>query len=245
MRFLCCLAVLLCLLAPASARDDGPLALVQKAIKAAGGQQAVARLHAVSWRMKLTAPDAASPFYSDESSAQGLDQYRAVVEIEEGGRTYQAIQVANRGKGWFHTQGKTITAPRDFLGPRMACYYILRLPELLLPLKEKASRLSHLGEIRVAGRLAVGVRVERAGQVDVNIYFDKETMLFVRSEARLKLPDDREIVVAFQVSDYKEFDGLKHFTRFIFEVEQEKQFEAELTDLRALGKIDDSVFGKP
>jgi hypothetical protein len=44
---------------------------------------------------------------------------------------------------------------------------------------------------------------------------DKETGLFVKSGARLKLPDGREVVVAFLVSEHKEFEGLKHFSRFV------------------------------
>ena len=44
-----------------------------------------------------------------------------------------------------------------------------------------------------------------------------------------KLPDEREVVVAFLVSDYKDFDGLKHFTRFTLEI------EGEAHDRRRLG----------
>jgi hypothetical protein len=185
------------------------------------------------------------PTYSDESSAQGLDQYRADIAVVEGERVGKLILVLNRDKAWYRLNDKTKDSPADFLAPRKVLYHMLRLPEMLLPLKDKESKLAPLGEVLVAERPAVGVRVTRKGHTDINIFFDKETGLFVKSEARIKLPDDREVVAAFLVSDYKEFDGLKHFTRFTLEVEGEPQFDVEISEICALSELPDRVFGKP
>ncbi len=220
-------------------------AIIDKAIRASGGEARVAKLRAVTWKTKVTAPTGGLPIYSDESSAQDLDQYRAEITAGEGGRVTNAILLINRKKGWFHTRGKTIDAPADFLAPRREILYFLRLPEMLLPLKAGESKLSPLGEVRIGERLAVGVLVERKGYTDLSVFFDKKTGLLVKTEARLKLPDEREVIVVFLVSDYKDFDGLKHFTQFTLEVDGAKLFDAELSDIRALGELDDSVFAKP
>ncbi len=232
----------------ASARSDEQAevrTLIDKAIKASGGEERVAKLKAVTWKTKATARPSGEANYSDESSAQGLDQYRADIAVVQGARVGRLIQVVNRDKAWYQMNDKTLDTPKDFLAPRLEIYYLLRLPEMLLPLKAKESKLSPLGEIRIGDRPAIGVRATRAGHADVNIFFDKETGLFAKSEARLKLPDDREVVVAYLVSDYKDFDGLKHFTRFTVEFEGEVQFDVELSDIRAVGELADGVFGKP
>jgi hypothetical protein len=138
-----------------------------------------------------------------------------------------------------------MTVPADYLAVRKEVFYLLRLPEMLLPLKGKECKLSSLGEIRVGDRHAVGLRVEQAGRPDVGVFFDKDSGLLLKSEARLKLPDDREVVATFLVDGHKDFDGLKHFTRFTLEVDGEKLFAGELSEVRAVGDLEDRVFAKP
>jgi len=220
--------------------------LIDRAVQAAGGEKEVARLHALRWKTSVTTPVSGQvPIYSDDSAALGLDQYRADLEIEENGKLQRAILVVNKDKGWFKARGKVVDAPKDYLEPRRTLFHAVRLPELLLPLKEKTCCLSPLGEIQVAGKPAVGVRVSRAGHVDLGIFFDKKTGLFVRSEARLKLADGRELVLEILVGDYKDFGKLKHFTRVTVNIDAMTLFETHVSELQPLGELDESAFGRP
>jgi hypothetical protein len=85
--------------APVRAEEPAELlGLIDKAIRAAGGEARVAKLQAVTWKTRV--PGAGDSWvYSDESSAQGLDQYRAEIEVQEGSRSTRAMLVVNRDKG--------------------------------------------------------------------------------------------------------------------------------------------------
>jgi hypothetical protein len=46
-------------------------------------------------------------------------------------------------------------------------------------------------------------------------------------------------------SDYKEFNGTKHFTKVALKQGGKPIFEAELSDVKSLDQIETNVFDKP
>jgi len=52
---------------------------------------------------------------------------------------------------------------------------------MLAPLKDKAYTLAPIGEVKVEDRPALGLRVSRKGNRDINLYFDKKTYLRVKT----------------------------------------------------------------
>jgi hypothetical protein len=82
---------------------------------------------------------------------------------------------------------------------------------------------------------------------DVNLYFDKECGLLVKSENRAIAQEQggKEVNQEIFYSEYKEIDGAKVATKFLIKHDGKKFVEAESHDIQAAGKLDDSVFGKP
>jgi hypothetical protein len=241
-----CLFLMAASLRAGDAEDQAALrALIGRAIKASGGEAQVARLHAVRWKTKLRAPGIDKVMYSDSTVAQGLDQYRAELEVDENGKIGLATFVVNKKEAWMKIRDKVLDAGGPFLAVRRNAYQILRLPELLLPVRDPSCKLAPLGEVKIAGKDAVGVRVVRKGHADLNVYFDKDTGLLAKCESRFRAANSQEYLVEYQVGDYKEFDGVKHFTRVTFLLDGTALGEIELSDIEPQGKVDDAVFAKP
>ena len=122
----------------------------------------------------------------------------------------------------------------------------LRLIDLLTPLADKATKLSHLGELSIHDKPAVGIKAVVKDLPEMDLYFDKESCLPVRCEFRVKEPErSDESLHSYLFSDYKDFDGRKHFTKLTLKRDNKPFMEMERTDIKLADKIDDSMFAKP
>ena len=121
-------------------------------------------------------------------------------------------------------------------------------PELLrMPLlKDKAYTLSALKEVKVNGKAAVGVKVAAKGHKDIELYFDKDSGLQVKT-VRVSLDPQTMKDVSYEViySDIKEFNGVKHATKALVNQDGKKYMEMEITEFKALDKVDEKEFAKP
>src|SRR5262249_39850304 len=117
----------------------------------------------------------------------------------------------------------------------------------LVPLSDKSYSLSALGEVKVEGKPAVGVRVSKKGQRDVNLYLDKGSGLVVKYEHVLKdvKAGGKEFNQECFFSDYKDFAGTKMPTRFVIKRDGALYIEGVCSDIRPEPKPDPSVFEKP
>src|SRR5262249_2905732 len=162
-----------------------------KAIKAAGGEEQLAKQRAQTWSEKGTyyGEGAAQP-YTGKYAIQWPDKFR--MEIE-GVFTL----VLTGDQGWFSAAGNTQEMNKE---------QVAQHRELahggwgagLLPLKDPGYQLSPLGESKGGHRAVVGVKVTHKGHSDVNLYFDKDTGLLRKSQYRAKdamTGKDREMVV--------------------------------------------------
>jgi hypothetical protein len=69
-----------------------------------------------------------------------------------------------------------------------------------------------LGEVNIEGKAAVGLRVVCKDQKDINVFLDKATGLPLKTEFIFSKGGQDE-TLEFMLSDYKEFNGAKHFTK--------------------------------
>jgi hypothetical protein len=153
--------------------------------------------------------------------------------------------VLDGDKGWIKDQGGTKEMPKDQLAEQKESQYAGWV-SWLLPLKDKSFQLAPLGESKVAERTAVGVKVSSKGHRDVNLYFDKESGILVKSEHRAK--DDmsgQEVNQEAYYTDYKDLAGLKVPMKITIKRDGKQFVEAENHDLKMVEKLDASVFAKP
>jgi outer membrane lipoprotein-sorting protein len=242
--------VSLLVLAPALHADDAAdaKAVVDKAIKAMGGADKLAKTPATTFKCKATVDDGAKKGeFSGTWSIQLPDKYRAELELVFDGRTQTVTLVINGDKGWANEAGrnKTEDAPEDAMKIIKADFGAIHLAHTLVPLTGKEYKLSSLAEVKVNDKAAVGVKVERKDLPDVDLYFDKETHLPVKAEVRVKERGGEEMLHTFLFQDYKEDDGLKHFTKLTLHRADKEAMVMELSEGKRLEKLEANLFEKP
>ena len=95
------------------------------------------------------------------------------------------VEVLDGDKGWVSRDGMTQNMDEELLAQVREQLYTDEVTRLM-PLDNKAFKLALLGEKKVAGRDAVGVRVEHKGRHPLSLYFDKANGLLLKSEARVR-----------------------------------------------------------
>jgi hypothetical protein len=241
------LGLILAAAAQSAADDQADIALlIGKAVKAMGGQEKLSKLHAASWKGKLTHQLGDKTLtIVHEASVQAWGKYRIEAELQAGGGSRKILAVINGDKGWgAENMGKVEEIPKDALAVWRDSLYPVRVCQLLPSPNDKALKMSPLGEIKIGNRDAVGIQITHKDHKDVNLFFDKDNGLPLRSETRLTLPGDREVTVEYHFSDYKEFDGIKHFSKIVVKADG-KEFVIELTEVRGQEKLDEGLFAKP
>jgi hypothetical protein len=220
-------------------------AVLDKAIEALGGREKLARFQSVTWKGKATIQAGGQDIaLVHEGAAQSGDRYRVEMEIQANGMTNKVLFVINGEKAWARANNQTTDLPKEVAAFARDGLYVMRLVQLLPNLREKEYELSHLGEVKVGDSPAVGIQVARKGFRDVSLFFAKDTGLPVRSETRLTAPDNQEYTVAYLFADYKEFGGIRHFTRVTFKV-NDQDYATELTEVQAPDTLEDGTFEKP
>jgi hypothetical protein len=221
--------------------------ILDKAIKAAGGREKIEKLRAITWKGKAEFEDAGKQVsLRHEGSVQGWDDCRVDLEIQLDGKSIAVLLVMKGDKIWVSAGGETKDVSKDReAGLLRGLLYGLRLPQMLVALaKDKGGRLSHLGELKVGNRDAVGLSISRKGRPDVSLFFDKKSGLPLKSSLRIQTANRQEKDFDFLFTDYKDYGGLKHFTKITIRVDGQDSV-AELSELQAPGELDASLFDRP
>jgi hypothetical protein len=232
------------LMISASVRADDretALAVIEQAIKAHGGADALARSSNSTRSGKGTITVEGKELTVLTEVILSLpDKERVAVVVE---KQLPITIVLNNDKGWKLTGGAAADLPKDSLEDLRGEAYVWWLTTLV-PLKKAPFELSPLPEIKVNGKPAVGVKAANKGQPDARLYFDKASGLLVKIERRAK-EAGLEVFKEYFYSDHKELDGVKVPLREIHHVNGRKAFDITLTAFKVLAKPDESAFGKP
>jgi hypothetical protein len=221
--------------------------LIDRSVKALGGAKKLAKLKGATWKGKghLANPSGRTPF-TEESVTNLPEQFYMTMETMENQQQGRLVIVVNRDKGWIKAGEQTSDMPKDFLAAFKNMLYARSLALHPQGLLHQDITLSPLGEIRIGDKPAQGVRTERKGFPAVNVYFDKETGLPVKTEMNSReLEDNREVTFEFFFSDYKEFNGVKACSKLVWKKNGQVYLEREIADVTPREKPDDSVFGRP
>jgi hypothetical protein len=233
--------VLAIILASPLRADDAAKATVDKAVKAIGGMQKLDKLKAVTTKDKGTYYGMGDGIpYTANYSTQWPDRFR--VEIEG-----YIIIVLDGDKGWTQMNGETKEMDKEELARHQEDLFANWVTNLK-PLQDKAFILAPLGEIKVDGKPAVGVKVSHKDHKDISLYFDKDTGLLVKTERRVQTgPEQGNMEVNQETffSDYKDVDGLKIPMKAVIKRDGKQFVEAEHIEVKLVDKLDGKVFAKP
>ncbi len=231
---------------PLSADDADAKAIIEKAIKAHGGHENLAKFTGGTVTFKGT-------FYgmgeglpmSGTVTVSGHDKQKIDLEIEVGGQKFAVVVVLAGQKGWtkFDKDVKEMDAD-DVAEAREQAY--AAWVATLSPLTGKQFQFTKIGEAEINNRKAIGVKVSSKGHRDVDLYFDKETFLLVKTETIVK--DDmsgKEMTEENFPSEYKDVQGTKQAMKFVVKRDGKLFLEGEASEVHLAEKIDDAVFAKP
>jgi hypothetical protein len=245
------LAVLSLLLAGrGAARADDQAdakALLDRAIKAAGGREALARYPAFRMKVKGTLHEADGDHaFTGEWFYQGADQARTVTVSETNGVKTREVHVVNGNKGWTkEDDNPTEEMDKDALAAEQAELYLNQVTNLV-PLEDREFHLKPLGEAKVGKHEAVGLVVSRKGHADVQLFFARKDGLLLKCATTARDADKgKEVPQEVVFEDYKEVQGTQQAMKFLWTVDGKPSAEFEVLELKMTEKLDEDLFAKP
>jgi hypothetical protein len=241
--------IALALPATSRAQDADATAVIDKAIKAAGGLDklkkfnkaftAKAKGNIEVMGMKLD--------FTIDAYTQMPNKSKAVINLSVNGMQLEIVQAFDGEKGWASVLGMVKDLEKDELDEHKAMVHVESVTNLFTLTEDKAFKLSTLGDSKVGDVEVVGVQVTKKDKRDVNLYFDKKTHLLLKAEYRAMEPISKMEVAQEKIySDYKELlPGLKMSSKQIVNNDGKRYMELEMTEITAVERHDDSIFKKP
>ena len=223
-------------------------AIVEKAIRAQGGEAKVAKLRTMRIKAEGTTdlvPGQPNLPFTIEDTWQMPDRYKTAISFQLMGKKFTQTQVIDGDKGWIRTNGQVQDMPKDAVAEMKEQRYAEDLDRLGF-LSAKGIEFSLLDEIKVEGKPAVGVLVTSKGHRNVTLFFDKASGWLVKREQRVLDPSsNKEVRQEVIFSDYQDKGGLKHYTKIVALRDGKKVIAARVTEVEFFEKLDAKVFAKP
>jgi outer membrane lipoprotein-sorting protein len=222
-------------------------AIIDKAITAQGGAANLGKFKGAVIRSKGRFHGMGQAIdYTSEDSILPPDQQRLSVEAEMSGVAFKLVRIVNGDKGWRVVNGQVETMTANQLAEAREMLYAAEVRRLV-PLTDKGYKLSPLGETKVGDRPAIGVRVEHKGRRDINLYFDKQTHLLVRTEMRIKAieGDGQEHTAETLFADYKKVQGVQMPFKVTIRRDGKPYVEVEHSEVKLVEKLDEGLFARP
>jgi outer membrane lipoprotein-sorting protein len=228
--------------------DDAAKALLDKAIKAQGGAEAAAKLTDIGLKAKGQVMEGNMTVeMSFDMSISAFDRVRMGLSINEGGRTHRGMMVLNGDKAHFKDAdtNREENPPPEVVPTIQSVVLAVRAPGTPAALlAAKNLTLTHGGEAKVDDTAAEVLRISRKDRPDVTLYFDKKTHLPLKAETSFK-EGANDVALVFTYSDFKEFGGVKHFTKVKMTASDKITMDLELTELKLGVKFEANTFEKP
>ena len=243
-----CVAILVLPAArPAWADDKADAgALLEKGIKAMGGEARLGKYKAATWKAKGTLrygnQDAE---YGGDWAVQEPGQYKAVITGEFNGKKFTRVRVLDGDKGWVKVNdGDTEEMSSQALAETQRELHT-QLMTTLLPLRDKAFTLAPGGASKVGDTAVEGLKVTTQDGREFQLFFGKDDGLLRAVEARVKSPEGQDVKQEVVYSDYKDVNGLKRPMKLTIKRDGKTFIEQETTEYKPLEKLDDKEFARP
>jgi hypothetical protein len=247
MRHPLCLSALILLLTgtPVPAQDNAR-AILERAIKAHGGQERLTQVRADRAKLKgtLLLGDKRVPF-TGEILVQLPGQMKTMVAFNVGERDHTLIQIVNGERAWTTLDGQPQKVEGAALAESQGALALARAVRLVPLLTDKSYQLTGLADIKVNGRPAAGVKVTAKGRKDIRLYFDKETGLLVKSEHNLDDAAGKEVLQEEFYSDFRDLGGFKRPVKMTAQRKGVTIVEAELLEAKYYDGFPEAEFAKP
>jgi hypothetical protein len=240
-----CPALLAALLAaaapPAAVGDKEAFATLERAVKAHGGEAALARAQTCRRGDSGTLFRGGKGLPFTREVVRDLpDRLRARVVLD---KAFEVVLVLDGDRGWQRADGPAAASPSARARELREEAYLAWV-STLVPLKKAGFTLTALPEAKVHGEAAAGVKASRKGHADVSLYFLKSTGLLARAGHRV-LEAGALVSKEYLFSDYKAFGGAQLPTREVLTEGGTKALEVRVSGYKFLSKAEAGKFDRP
>jgi outer membrane lipoprotein-sorting protein len=232
--------------APARADDKELKDIVAKAIEAHGGAENLAKLKVHSAEDKGVFHGMGFPIpYTATAYTQDPDKMRVEIRASVDDNKFEMVRVVDGKKGWVKVNDMVQDMPEEEVAAEQENLRTGRYLQIT-PLTKEGVELAPLGEAKVEGQDAVGIRVTAKDHKPVNLYFDKKTHMLVKMETTVKDPAaDAEVTQTAVFGDYKKVDGVQVPHKVNITRDGKKFVESETTNISFPEGLDPELFKKP
>ena len=231
------------------ADDKDAKAILDKAIKAMGGEEKLSKVRAYS--VKDQGNDHVrrqrQRIHSSRRPCKGLDHYRSEFEGKFGDNDIKGVTVLNGDKGWRKFGDKDMDMEATASPTRSERSISSVIPVTHCSAKGKGFKIETAGEEKVGDKPAAVVKVTGPDGKDFKLFFDKESGLPVKLVATVVGFDGDEFT---QETTYEQLQRLRRHQ----EGHQGRQRSAtarsssttEITEFKVLDKVEpDDAFDEP
>jgi zinc protease len=231
--------------ASASDRDDA-LEILGKAIKAHGGEEALAKAAQLSRKGSGTIilfMEKEMPF-TDDLTVGLPGRFRLAVDIMVEKQKMRIMLVVNGDTAWQDNGGRVEETSKERLAELQEEAYVQWM-SLLMPLKKNTDfQLTPLPPAKIGGRPASGIKVERKPFPAIELYFDDDTKLLVKMQRKTK-QGGIDVRKESYFSEFKEVEGVRLPFHIVETLNDKKFSDLKVDSYKLLEKADDKLFGKP
>jgi outer membrane lipoprotein-sorting protein len=226
----------------ARADDADAKPIIDKAIKALGGEEKLNKVESFSWKSKGTIN-----FNGNENetnglfTAKGLTHYRR----ESSNDQFHIVVVLAGDKGWRKFGDDPMELDESGMANEKRNLYLQVIPITLVAVKGNGFKCAVAGEEKVADKPAAGVKITAPDGKDFTLYFDKESGLPVKMVATVAGFQGQDYTQETLFSDYKDFGGIKKATKTVVKRDGETFITQELTEFKVLDKVEPDTFTEP
>jgi hypothetical protein len=221
-------------------------AILDKAVKALGGEQKLSNIKAMSYKFKGTISFGGNdnPF-TGHTVIQDLNHFRQEFAGDFGGNQVKGVTVVAGDKGWRKFGDDKTDLDKEGLANEKQRVYLTLIPISIEPLEGKHFKVEAIGEEKVDGKSAVGIKGTGPDGKEFRLYFDKQTGLPVRLTAKVIGFMGEEYTQDTTFTDYKEIEGIKKAMKSESKRDGEKFLTAELTEFKILNNVNPKTFAEP
>ena len=233
------------LVAPARA-DDAATAVIDKAVKALGGEDKLGKVAAFAYDAKGTVSVMGND--SDvvlKATYQGIDHMRQEIDLKFGGMDVKGFTVLAKDKGWRKFGGMGGALEGGDLENTKRIAYLGIVPVLVSPLKGNGFKVESGGEEKVGDKPAAVLKVTGPEGKPFTLSFDKETGLPAKLTATVLGFTGEEVKQETVYSDYKDMDGIKKATKVESKRDGQKYMTLTVGSFKVLDKVDPKTFTEP
>ncbi len=225
--------------------DKSATAVIDKAIKALGGEEKLKAIKAASWKGKGTFTYSGQDNeISSTTTVEGSGQFRQDFETEVMGTRVTGSTVISGDKAWRKLNDMVSELDKDALANERLNIYPQLLPHSILLLKSDRVKVATAPEEKVDDKPAVGLKVTVPSGKDFTIYFDKGSGLPVKYTAAVNFMND-EVKQETFLSKYKEVDGVRKATHVEVKRGGEKFLAYDVLEFKTLKEVDPTTFAEP